>query len=452
MKNIILPCIVTMLFMSCTGQQRFDLASFTVPKGWQQTSKEGTFTISKEDTKKGTYCLVTLYKSLDAGSNAGENFNHSWEALVKENLGADAVPEMQPAVNDDGWEVLSGHAAFSKDGLNGVALLIAGTGYNKLANILILTNSDVYEKEMTAFLESVNYSKPSSAPTNTTTAAATLPSPAAGGFKFTSTNFDDGWVATEQTDWVEATKGNIKALLHFETDVQAANTDPDVMCAAAWNKLVAPRYKNMQGYKVAPNMLDYERAYFVKATLTDNQGGQPRFVALFKKGQVGWIEIVCPDEQTFINAFGIDISKIDHNTSTNIWDPLKKLANLNKFAVDAGDLKGKWTNNFAGNTYYTNINTGLSAGMSTYSSGQEYNFLPGQKYKWHIVAVNSYGGNSSFAQGKGEGSWKLNSNWEIYFSNMEGKPRTEAVQFSCIKGGRILWIGGTALVLSHEKK
>jgi len=38
----------------------------------------------------------------------------------------------------------------------------------------------------------------------------------------------------------------------------------------------------------------------------------------------------------------------------------------------------------------------------------------------------------------------LPSIWQLSFSDIEGKPRTYNVYFSCIKGARILWIGDTA--------
>jgi len=38
---------------------------------------------------------------------------------------------------------------------------------------------------------------------------------AAGGYTFTTTNFDDGWTSTVQEDWVQVTKANIRVLIHY---------------------------------------------------------------------------------------------------------------------------------------------------------------------------------------------------------------------------------------------
>jgi hypothetical protein len=36
------------------------------------------------------------------------------------------------------------------------------------------------------------------------------------------------------------------------------------------------------------------------------------------------------------------------------------------------------------------------------------------------------------------------NNWQIHFSDMEGKPKTYDVAFTCVKGARLLWVDGTA--------
>jgi hypothetical protein len=187
------------------------------------------------------------------------------------------------------------------------------------------------------------------------------------------------------------------------------------MCSAAWNYLVAPRYSNIQNYKVGPGVLDYERPYYAEASLTDNTSGATVFVVLFKKAS-GWMEFIMPNKQAFIETFGLDISKIDQYVDSKVWDPMKRMANYNKFAIAPGGFTGKWNNKFSNNTFYANIYTGASAGMSTYSSSsQVYEFFSGSKYKWNLVSANSYGGASQFASAKGAGTFKVLNNWQIYF-------------------------------------
>ncbi|BAT57852.1 hypothetical protein GJW-30_1_00362 [Variibacter gotjawalensis] len=271
-----------------------------------------------------------------------------------------------------------------------------------------------------------------------------------GGFQFTRTNFDDGWVSTVQPKWVEASKGDIRVLLHYPADVKARNTDPDVMANAAWDTLVAPRYRDLRNYKTMGSVLTYQRPYLSQGEVTDAATGRAHFVSIFNQADSGWIEVILPDRETFVREFGIDVEKVnkDPYTDTAIFNRIRGMGTYNKFAVAPADLPGKWTTNFSANTFYVNRYTGANAGMSTYSSGQEYVFS-GQTYKWHIAAANSSGGQTKVSQAKSEGTFTMPDNWSMNFSDMEGKPKTYQVQFRAVEGGRILVIDGTAFVRAN---
>jgi hypothetical protein len=446
-------------------KQTFNLATYIPPAGWKKLAKTELVQFTKQDDSKGTYCSIILYKDIDAAGDAKTNFDHSWDALVKETLGVAAVPEMLAPATENGWEIQSGHASFENEGNQAIALLVTSTGFNKAVNVLILTNTNAYESQVTKFLESITLKKPVVKTAGTVTPPKQQPTQtqtvATGKFKFTTTNFDDGWTGTVQEDWVEVTKGSSKVLLHYPNpNVKYANTDINVECEAAWNVLVAPRYNNIQDYKLGPSVLDYERPYYAEAFLTDKATGKKMFVVLFKKGNTGWIEFITPDKNTFIETFALDISKVDYYSYSEVWGKMVKMSGYNRFAVAASDINGtgKWSDHFSSNTYYANVYTGASAGMSTYSSSQFFEFSAGQKYKWQLIAVNNnYGGATSLVQAKGAGSFKMLNDWQIYFSELEGKPKTYDAYFSCIKGGRILWMNdakfpGSGIFTGYSKE
>lgn len=439
MKQLI---VIFILFPFCcfSQKEKFDITTYTPVKGWKKTQQKDFVQFSKEDKSKGAYCVITLYKAVDAAGDAKTNFNTAWDALVKETLGVTGAPTMQDAIQEKEWEVQSGHGNFEKDGNAGVALLVSSSGFSKMVNILILTNSDTYESSITNFLESVDFKKPAISNTKTTTVTKpqTPSTVVKGSYSFNTTNFDDGWTATEQADWVEVSKGNIKVLLHYPKEGTIFPADPAPMTNAAWNILVAPRYSNLKKY--ATNYISsYVRGYLATGYATLNATGASVFIFFFHKNN-GWMECIAPDKNSFIQQFKFDPESINYNSDDGIANSFDAMAARNKFAVSASDLNGTgiWTNSFASNTFYTNIYTGNSAGMSTYTSGEDYTFLPGQKFKWSLVAANSYSGKTDFAQGKGEGNWKMNNNWEIWFSNKEGKPKRYNAFFSCIKGARLL--------------
>jgi hypothetical protein len=49
-------------------------------------------------------------------------------------------------------------------------------------------------------------------------------------------------------------------------------------------------------------------------------------------------------------------------------------------------------------------------------------------------------GNMKYAQVKSSGKFSVLSNWQVQFSDIEGKPKKYDAYFSCIKGARILWL------------
>ena len=372
----LLSCTVNSLAQT---SETFDIATFQPPKGWKKQASRDSVQFSTEDKASGAYCLITLLKSLPGPGNSKENFDAAWQTVVKGMVNVSTAPQMQPSNNPEDWKVEMGSAPFEKDGEKGVAVLVTASGYGKMVNAMILTNTQAYEQEITAFLESFSFKKPAAEVSPVKSAAPGKPSAAANGYGYATTNFDDGWTSTVQEDWVQVTKGNVKVLLHYPPDkIKAANTDVDVMCAAAWNVLVKPRYSNIENYQITPATLDQFKSYFAQANLTDNATGKKVFVALFKKGNSGWIEIIAADKNSFIQSFGVDISKIDYYADSIIWEPLLKLPNYNKFAVAASDLAGKWTNKFSGMTQYVNAYTGLDAGMDTHSSKENFEFGAGQ--------------------------------------------------------------------------
>jgi hypothetical protein len=243
------------------------------------------------------------------------------------------------------------------------------------------------------------------------------------------------------TDWVQVVKGNITVLLHYPNPAAGTPSyDNIAVTSNAWNILVAGRYSDLQNFSVFHGAVEYEPGYFGTGDVTDIASGKRVFVALFRKGDSGWIEIISPDRNAFAQMFGIDLNKSDYYNGSSTWDPLSKLSWYNRFAVGPSDLTGKWTNNFSGMQQYVNAYTGANAGMDTYSSSQIFEFDAGGNYKWEISVASGFVGNIKFQNVKSAGKATLPNNWQIYFTDIEGKPKTYNAYFSCIKGARILWL------------
>lgn len=454
--KILISAFALLYFSNINAQkQTFDITSFIALKGWKKQATESAVQFIKEDATKGTYCMITLMKAIPGTSNSKENFDAAWETVVKKMVTVSAAPEMQAPSKEDGWEAQSGYAPFQNEDNKGIALLVTTSGYQKMVNILILTNTDAYEKEITAFLESVSFQKQQQAQKET---KQTTPAPvavAAKGFTFSTTNFDDGWTATEETDWVKVTKGNITVLLHYAKEGTTNAADPEPHISTAWNILVAPRYSNLMNYRFASPSLDPQRAYIGAGYLTDNKTGKQVYVALFRKGNSNWVEFIAPDKNTFVSTFGTDVNNIGWDASSEIWLPLLEMMKYNKFAVALPDLTGKWVSWSGSNIQYVNVYTGLDAGMGHAQSGNEIIFNANGSYSREYKGVSGSPGNGNRFYGEKNNGKVIVSNWEIKLTNsFKGETHTFSAQFEAIKGGRILhlWRGNIEEMLLYREK
>ena len=460
-------------------KETFDIITFTVPQGWDKKPSEKAIQFSKEDAAKGTYCLITLYSSLPGKANSKENFDLAWSTLIKESVTVSADPEMQAPATEDGWEAQSGYAPFESDGSKGIVVLVTSSGFQKMVNIVILTNTDEYEKDITGFLESVSFQKSVAAQTqdvvetqqpdttnvqtntsvqiadneqqnnsNTNTQAPTAAIKS--GFAFNTTNFDDGWNSTVQEDWVEVTKSNIKVkvLIHYPN--KNADTYNSVLLDGlknAWDILIAPRYSSATNMEFKSSG-SWEAIEFAEADMVEKTTGKTVYVVFFKKnfnsGAGKYIEFITTNKETFEQEFGTYENASANFGSGSGFDKMINMGTYNKFAIAASDLTGKWTNNFSSTIQYVNANTGFDAGMDTHASATNFQIWPNNAYTWELNIASGPVGNIKFKTVKSSGKFSMNGNWQVNFSDMQGRPVTYNAHFSCIKGLRILWLDDKA--------
>jgi len=256
------------------------------------------------------------------------------------------------------------------------------------------------------------------------------------GFKFTTTNFDDGWTSVVQEDWVEVTKGSTRVLLHYPKEGTIFPADPEPLTNAAWNILVAPRYSNLKNYKTS-YISTYNRPYLGMGYATEKATGKNVFIVFFRQGDSGWLEFISLDKNSFIQQFKFDPETIKWDSESNLMVPLLNMTGYNKFAVAASDLKGKWTSDFTGIQQLYNVYTGAYAGMNMNQSNEEFIFT-GNTYNWKLLVVNGMVGNAKYTEVKSAGQFTVPNNWQVHFTKIESKVRTYHAFWSCIKGARVL--------------
>ena len=445
MKKNYLALLLLCCISKCALAQKesFDIIQFTAPAGWTKEIKNNRISYSVKN--KNVWCQIGIFKSVTSKGTIEQDFESEWQELIEATYHPAAGPQITDIPEKDGWKIKSGGSPFTFKQNNAVVMLTTISGYGKSVSIVAATNYTDYLTNVQQLVASIKLNKSDSQIISALTPSETPKSSTnKNGFSFSSSNFDDGWTAIEKPDWVEVNKGEIKVLIHYANAV--TNTyipNRDVATTTAWNNLVAPRYSNLKNYFVFNNSLDPEAPYFVSGNATENSTGKTVYVVLFKRGKTNCIEFICPDKNSFINYFGVDQSKLEFYTTFEYWEPLKRMSSYNKFAVANADFKGKWTNDFTGIQQYVNVYTGFDAGMSTYQSRENFQFSTGNLYKWDLTVASGMVGNIKGKTTKANGKFSIASLWQIRFSDISGKPALYDAYFSCVKGGRVLWLSNT---------
>ncbi len=464
MKTFSLLIIAFITTAASAQKQTFDIITYTLPAGWKLTEqKTNVIQYSKIDGKN--WAQISIYGNTVSKGSIETDFDSEWKSLVADVFQIKEMPKKTSPVNFAGnWRKMSGAGKWTFNGNAVTTTVTTFTGHGACVSIVCNTTLPKYSEAYNQLLNSVqlNSGKDNNQQSNPLiTEQKDTPPPVSDGYKFNTTNFDDGWTSTVQDDWVEVSKGSIKVLIHFPKEGTVFPADPDKLTNAAWNILVAPRYSNLTNYKTS-YIETYNRPYFGMGTVKENKSGKSVFVVLFRRS-AGWIEVISPDNRTFTQEFGFNPESIrwervneysggyvvDNSQGMaikadepEVYNKLDNMTGRNKFAVAATDLNntGEWRDNFSSNTFYSNYYTGASMGMSTFSSTKWFVFKSGYKYHWELIMGNSYGGRTDMAQAKGDGTFKSLNNWQLYFTDIEGKPKTFDVYFSAVKGGRVLWM------------
>ena len=117
MKNFI--SLLLFLFAASFGtvaqtSETFDITTFQTPKNWNKQTSQSSIQLSTEDKAEGTYCLITLFKSLPSANKSKEDFATAWQNVVKSFVNVTAAPQMAAPETQDGWEIQTGFAPIRK--------------------------------------------------------------------------------------------------------------------------------------------------------------------------------------------------------------------------------------------------------------------------------------------------------------------------------------------------
>lgn len=161
MKNIKLTVVLVCMnaVFTFAQKQTFDVVSFSSPKGWQKTQSEGGVQLSINNNKTGAYALAIITKATASDATVNENFNNDWTRFVKSSVQVNGEPTMQNPSAENGWDIISGNANYTDGNNKGLATLLTATGGNQTVSVVLMTNTQQYQNELLAFINSLELKK-----------------------------------------------------------------------------------------------------------------------------------------------------------------------------------------------------------------------------------------------------------------------------------------------------
>lgn len=258
------------------------------------------------------------------------------------------------------------------------------------------------------------------------------------GFQYNTSNFDDGWVATIQSDWVLVEKANARVYLYFTLPYkseQFSGTGLDDR-DHYWDTYVARQFNITQKlYNDAGEFISSFKPKYVEGRGTDPQTGQDRFIAMALAigPNAAMITVASfPDEQSFRQQFP--------KANDKFVSDLSAMSRYNKFAIGPNDLGGTWQSGGSQMTQWYDAVTGAYAGATMAASSAVFEFMGNGKYKSiHNGATGAIGAMNTFQQ-EYSGDYSV-SNWNITATNRyEGKADNFDAHFQAVKGGRLLYL------------
>jgi len=174
LKKVLSVGLLLSSFATFSQKQTYDVLTYNQPRGWQQKEAEGYRQLTITDKKTGAYATALLMKSVASDASANDNFNSYWNSIVKATVALSGEPVMQETVNDNGWQIVSGHASYTDAADAGTTTLLAASGGGKTTAVILMTNTSKYQPDLLAFIGSLELSKATKqAPTNKNTSTIT---------------------------------------------------------------------------------------------------------------------------------------------------------------------------------------------------------------------------------------------------------------------------------------
>lgn len=459
MNNFVFVFMIATMFTlkDVSGQaiEKYDIVSCIAPTGWQKETGHGFVAYTINNSAKNEYARILIFNSLSGTGNIDADFATEWKELVQPNYLPGEFIKMNVSDYKDGWVSKIGVAPFKFQNANHAALLLTLMKAQTKMSFVFISNTTVYETVFEDFGSSLNFGNTgkNNAQQKNTVRNETVPVPSASQqnnptnsqssrFIFTTSNFDDGWTANIQQEWVLVEKGNARVYLYYAVPYNSDNfsgtgvMDRDYY----WDNYVTQQFRTTtKQYNDAGEFISSFQPKYVEGRGTDPVSGNPAFIAMTLSVSPNAAQLTVasyPDEASFRQAFP--------NANDKYVSDLTAMSRYNKFAIGQADFYGTWQSGGSQMTQWYDAITGNYAGATIAASSTTFTFYNNGSYSSiQNGATGAIGAMNTFQQ-----EYKGNntvSNWNMVLTNRwQGKTYNFDAHYQAVRGGRILYINNNA--------
>lgn len=152
-------CLVATQAIFCQTET-LDIISYTPPKGWAKTVKEGAVVYTDINKSTNAFCLLTVYSSTASAGSPPQDFANDWKEFVVRPFNAEANPKTQVQTTPDGWQATVGGTNIELDGgVKAAAILTVFSGFGKTASVLAIFNNESYSAQVSALIDGIKLDK-----------------------------------------------------------------------------------------------------------------------------------------------------------------------------------------------------------------------------------------------------------------------------------------------------
>jgi hypothetical protein len=163
---VVLLAVLSQASTSAAQTAAFDIATFTIPAGWQRSDATGMTTLTAPVGRgaPGRYCQIYLFASRQSAASPIENFRSEWARLIAQPFSTRAQPQVETRQSPDGWTATSGAVTVVQRGLPVNAVLFTVTGHGRLMSVVVNASGPDYAADVQGLFAHLVFTSPDAQP------------------------------------------------------------------------------------------------------------------------------------------------------------------------------------------------------------------------------------------------------------------------------------------------